>query len=69
MFCVLAPEEDGSVGSEGGWKPHCRKWMSAAVRASLPPNPEAFWATSPLPSEAEGRGSGRMNCGCVRALL
>lgn len=41
--------------------------MSAAVR--LPPsNPVEAVLTSPLPSSAVGRGSGRINCGWFRAV-
>lgn len=56
--CVFA--EDGAAGDvAGGWKPHCRKWMSAAGCCCCCCSASVFsglgWAAD--------WGRGRMNCG------
>ena len=56
----------------GGWNVHCRKWMSAAavfewvVLVSLSSLSSSSWR-API-WVALGRGRGRMNFGCCRAV-
>jgi hypothetical protein len=63
LFAVCDGEEDAGGGVAGGWKAHCKKWMSAPTSSS------SFFPSSVASSAgfSAGRGSGRMNCGWDRA--